>query len=117
MRLENRLRSLGIAPEDVSVVINTHLHWDHCCGNSLFPGARFIVQKKEIEHAENPIPSQYSQYEAFQLGLTPPWVSTGGQFETVDGDCELFPGLRLLLLPGHTPGFQGVRVDTAQDSC
>lgn len=113
MRIENRLRALGVEPDDVKIVVNTHLHWDHCYGNHLFKNAKIYVQAKELAQAVNPTPGHYLYYEAFQMGLTPPWLNACGQFEVVDGDYELMPGIKLILLPGHTPGFQCVQVQTA----
>ena len=111
MRIENRLRALGVEPNDVQIVVNTHLHWDHCYGNYKFPNAKIYVQAKELEQAVNPTPGHYLYYEAFQMGLTPPWLNSCGQFEVVDGDYEIVPGVKLVFLPGHTPGFQGVLVE------
>ena len=50
-------------------------------------------------------------YEAFQMGLVPPWADACGQFEVIDGDYEIMPGISLVTLPGHTPGSQGVLVE------
>jgi glyoxylase-like metal-dependent hydrolase (beta-lactamase superfamily II) len=56
------LRRLGIAPEDVDVVINTHLHWDHCHANHLFPNAVIRVQAREIIEAMDPVPAHRGFY-------------------------------------------------------
>lgn len=112
MRIENRLKYLGVDPDDVEIVINTHLHWDHCYGNHLFKNAKIYVQAEELSFAITPTPGHFLYYEAFQMGLTPPWLSSAGQFEIIDGDFELLPGIKLILLPGHTPGIQGVLVET-----
>lgn len=114
MRIENRLAVLGVDVKDVKIVVNTHLHWDHCYNNHLFPNADIFVQVKELEAAINPpCPEHYLYYESFQMGLTPPWLSTAGQFKVVDGDYELLEGIKLLFTPGHTPGFQCVQVQTS----
>ena len=61
--LEDELRGYGLRPEDIDIVLNTHLHFDHCGGNTrvekdkvvpTFPNARYIVQRGEFEHAMNP---------------------------------------------------------------
>ena len=54
------LRKHGLEPDDITCVINTHLHWDHCWNNDLFPGKKIYVQKREMEFAMNPIPMQYT---------------------------------------------------------
>lgn len=112
MQLLNALAEHGVKPEDVTCLINTHLHWDHCWNNDLFPGKKIYVQKKELEFAENPIPMQYQYYETEHIGLNPPYKKTMDQYEIVDGDQNLFDGIDLVTLPGHTPGFQGVLVNT-----
>lgn len=106
------LAKLGVAPEDISIVILTHLHWDHCFNNSLFPKARFIVQKEEIPYALFPLPVHALYYEAFSIGMTPPWLKDICRFEVVDGDREIVSGVSVVKLPSHTPGFHGVNVNT-----
>ncbi|MCC8193365.1 MAG: N-acyl homoserine lactonase family protein [Deltaproteobacteria bacterium] len=112
MTFSRQLRQHGVSPEDIGIVINTHLHWDHCFHNDMFPHAKIYVQKKELEFAQSPLPTQYRAYECAQMGLTPPWESTKEQFVLVDGDHPLADGIELIFLPGHTPGSQGVLVDT-----
>ena len=114
MTLENQLLKHGVRPRDIAIVINTHLHWDHCFHNNLFAHAKIYVQQRELEFADAPIPTQYRAYECTQMGLTPPWINTRGCFEIIDGDYALRPGIDLVFLPGHTPGSQGVLVDTAK---
>ena len=113
MKMVNALAAHGVKPEDVDCVVNTHLHWDHCWNNDLFPGKKIYVQKKEMEFALNPLPCQWAYYESEQLGLTPPFKKTMDQYELVDGDVDLYDGIRLVFIPSHTPGFQGVLVNTA----
>lgn len=115
MRWENLLKPFNITPKDIKIVVNTHLHWDHCYNNDLFENAKIYIQKKEVEFALHPVPSHYIYYEAMQIGLTPPWLSSAGRFEIVEGDFEIVKGIKLLSLPGHTPGFQGVLVETGNE--
>ncbi len=114
MTLEKQLARHGVTPADITTVINTHLHWDHCFHNNLFAHAKIYVQQRELEFADAPIPTQYRAYECVQMGLTPPWTDTRHCFEVIDGDYALRPGIELLFLPGHTPGSQGVLVHTEQ---
>ncbi|MDR1045517.1 MAG: N-acyl homoserine lactonase family protein [Candidatus Adiutrix sp.] len=111
---DRALKGLGINPADVKYVVNTHLHWDHCFNNYQFPNAKIYVQKRELQYAICPLPHHCAQYESFQVGLVPPWIKAMTQFQVVDGDVSLLPGIDLVFLPGHTPGFQGVLVDTAK---
>lgn len=106
------LRDLGVEPEEVTVIVNTHLHWDHCFNNHRFPNARIYVQRREVEFALAPVPTQYTYYESPQLGMTPPWAKAMDRLEVVDGDFRLQEGIDLLFAPGHTPGFQCVRIQT-----
>src|SRR5438105_5163157 len=88
-------------PRDVACVINTHLHFDHCGGNRLFPGLPIYVQRIEREAARQP---DYT---------IPEWVEfEGARYVELDGEAEIAPGVRALPTPGHTPGHQSVLVDT-----
>jgi N-acyl homoserine lactone hydrolase len=85
----------------IDIVINTHLHFDHCGGNHLFAGKPFYVQRQELEDARG---------ENYTI---PEWVDAPGvQYTLVDGELELLPGLRLLPAPGHTPGSQMILLET-----
>jgi glyoxylase-like metal-dependent hydrolase (beta-lactamase superfamily II) len=105
--LLDQLATLGIAPEDVTHVINTHLHADHCGGNTRiegeavvpsFPNARYFAQAGEFEDAMNPNERTRGTY--FADNFAP--VSNSGQLELVDGEREVVPGITLVPAPGHT---------------
>jgi len=113
----NALKKLGVSPEDIDFVVNTHLHWDHCFNNALFTRARIYVQQKELEYAISPLPPHYVYYESYQLGMYPQWLKSMERMVAVEGDHHLLPGIDLIFLPGHTPGFQGVLVNTAAGKC
>ena len=86
----------------VDLVVNTHLHFDHCGGNHLFAGTPIYVQRAELDDARND--DDYT---------IPEWVDAPGvQYVPVDGELELWPGVRLLPTPGHTRGSQVVVVET-----
>jgi N-acyl homoserine lactone hydrolase len=110
--MEAQLARFHTRPEEVRVVINTHLHWDHCYRNSLFPNAVFYVQKRELDYARSPLYLHLEAYEARQKGIVPPFA--GIDFQTVDGDAELKPGITLMLTPGHSLGIQTVCVQTRE---
>jgi len=87
--------------EDIDIVVNTHLHFDHCGGNHLFAGKPIYVQRSELEDARTL--DDYIRE----------WVDAPGtQYVPVDGELELLPGLRLVPAPGHTRGSQVVVVET-----
>ena len=110
--LGEALRRIGLTPEDIRLVVLSHLHWDHCYGNVWLPNARFLVQRAELAYAIAPFGCDAPIYET-QLG-TPHFMKTFDRFDVVDGEVEVMPGVRVVPLPGHTPGLQGVVVDTAE---
>jgi N-acyl homoserine lactone hydrolase len=90
-----------LSPVDVRIVINTHLHFDHCGQNAVFKHAPFYVQRTELERARS------------EEQLTSEWFDfAGARFELVDGDAEVADGVRVVATPGHTVGHQSVLVDT-----
>lgn len=107
------LAQLDIQPDDVPLVVCTHLHYDHCGSNRLFSRARVIAQRRELEYARDPI-ADIMDREFFSpgAGFTPPYDPN--QFALIDGDLDLGDGLQIVLIPGHTPGLQGVIVPTAR---
>ncbi|PTE08171.1 MBL fold metallo-hydrolase [Mesorhizobium helmanticense] len=87
----------------IDIVINTHLHFDHCGNNHLFAGKPIYVQRRELEDARNK--DDYTIRE---------WVdSLGVRYVPVDGEYELLPGIRLVPAPGHSDGMQVVVIETA----
>ena len=85
-----------------SIVVNTHLHFDHCGGNHLFAGRPIYVQRRELDDALGE--DDYTIRE---------WVEAPGvRYVPVDGELELLPGLRLVPAPGHTRGMQVVVIET-----
>ncbi len=102
------LAGLGVRPEDVEVVIHTHLHWDHAYNTHLFPkSTRLICQKKELESLDDP------DEPSNKIGYVKEYIKLF-KYELVDGDEELFPGVSVVYTPGHTIGCQSVIVDTGE---
>jgi N-acyl homoserine lactone hydrolase len=89
-----------LIPRDVACVVNTHLHFDHCGGNRLFPGVPIHVQRAEREAAK--APDYLEEWVEFE----------GAAYVEHDGEAEILPGIRLVPTPGHSPGHQSVLVDT-----
>ena len=88
----------------IDIVVNTHLHFDHCGGNHLFIDRPTYVQRQELEDARG-----LDDYTIRD------WVDAPGvRYVPVDGELELLPGLRLLPTPGHTRGSQVVVVETGK---
>jgi len=90
-----------LSPADVRIVINTHLHFDHCGQNAVFKHAPFYIQRRELERArrEETVAAQWFDF-------------AGARFELVDGDAQVAEGVRVVATPGHTVGHQSVLVDT-----
>ena len=92
----------GFDVAGIDIVVNTHLHGDHCGGNHLFAGKPIYVQRLELEEARSR--DDYSIRE---------WVEPPGvQYVPIDGELELLPGVRLVPAPGHTHGTQVVVVES-----
>jgi N-acyl homoserine lactone hydrolase len=90
-----------LSPADVRIVINSHLHFDHCGQNAVFKHAPFYVQRAELERARR------------AEGVPAKWFDfAGARFELIDGDAQIAEGVRVVATPGHTVGHQSVIVDT-----
>src|SRR6266567_5812922 len=116
--LPDSLQSItGFAPETVTVVVNTHLHFDHAGGNTspeqegsavaAFPNARYLVSRGEFEHAENPGERDRASY------LPENWrpLKQTGQLELKDANYEVVPGLHMETYPGHNRTMQCWRLE------
>jgi len=90
-----------LSPADVRIVINSHLHFDHCGQNAVFKHAPFYVQRSELDRARSE-KSDVSEWFDF----------AGARFELVNGDAQIAEGVRVVATPGHTVGHQSVIVDT-----
>jgi N-acyl homoserine lactone hydrolase len=103
--VRQRLQELGLAMTDIRMVILTHLHWDHTGTLRFFRHCPIVVQREEHRFAFNPDPFLAAPYMANHL-------DAGLQYQFVDGDCQVAPGVSLIKTPGHTPGHQSVAVST-----
>ena len=101
----SQLALLGLAPDDIRYVVNSHFHFDHCGGNEFFPRSTFLVQKAEMEAARRP---------GFAPGYNPSPIDFDHplDYRLVDGEHDVFGDGSVLLFPtfGHTPGHQSLRV-------
>jgi N-acyl homoserine lactone hydrolase len=99
--ITDALAAEGVAPGDIDLVINCHLHADHAGGNVHFRGTPILVQPAELEAAREP---DYTVAEDVDLD--------GGRWEVRAGEHEPLPGIRVIPTPGHSPGHQSVLVET-----
>jgi N-acyl homoserine lactone hydrolase len=99
-KIADALGEHDLSPADIRVVVNTHLHFDHCGQNAVFPHAPIHVQRAELDRARQEDPWQRE------------WLDyAGAHYELLDGDTKLGEGLRVVATPGHTVGHQSVAVD------
>jgi N-acyl homoserine lactone hydrolase len=105
--LEEALRSVQLAPEDIDIIIHSHLHFDHCGNDSMCKNATLVVQEDELTTATSGVYSHLPGQNYY------PELFEGQKMQVVKGDQEIVDGLRVILTPGHSPGCQSVAVDTA----
>jgi N-acyl homoserine lactone hydrolase len=104
--VRHRLKELGLSPEDVHYVIQTHLDFDHCGGNQFFPNAIFVLQREHYEYARaHPERCPPQDWDIPEL-----------HYRLIDGDQELLPGIELVTTPGHAPGHQSVILRRLQNT-
>jgi glyoxylase-like metal-dependent hydrolase (beta-lactamase superfamily II) len=114
------LEKLGYQAEDIDFVINTHLHFDHCGGNTYknekgedvptFPKARYVIQKGEWEYALHP--SERDKPSYLERNFLP--LEKHGLLQLVDGDNEISEGVKVVVVPGHTSRHQCVKVSSGE---
>jgi glyoxylase-like metal-dependent hydrolase (beta-lactamase superfamily II) len=116
--LRDELKDLSLAPSDIDLVVNTHLHFDHAGGNTerdgagkavpTFSKARYLIQKEEWEDANHAHERNQASYMAENFA---PLEETG-RLQLVSGDYEIEPGLKILKSGGHTRGHQCVMIES-----
>ena len=121
-RIEEALASLGFSPDDVDIMLDTHLHFDHAGGNTRrsadgavelsFPRARYVVQRGELEWSR----SSNERIRASYLPHNIEPVVDAGRMDTIDGEVEVVPGVRVMKTPGHTPHHQSVLISSAGET-
>lgn len=104
LEFEEALQTVGLRPEDIDIIIHTHLHNDHCENDALCTRAKIVVQKAEYEFFLHPHPLDHRYYSDLLDGL---------DIELVEGDVSFRDGIDLIWTPGHTPGGQSIAVNTA----
>jgi glyoxylase-like metal-dependent hydrolase (beta-lactamase superfamily II) len=112
-KLLDNLAAAGVAPDDIDIVINTHLHFDHCGWNLMerggklvptFPKARYYVQEGEWQYAQRPSERDGVSYMTNNYD---PLVASG-QMQLLRGECEILPGISVRIFSGHTQNMQAV---------
>ena len=107
---------LGVRPEEIPIVLVSHLHWDHWAGHGLFPAAEFWIQRDEVAFWTGPVARFELYRQLANAGALGELVTLnyGGRIRMVEGTREVLPGLRVHWVGGHTAGLQIVSVETAR---
>lgn len=117
-QLLDNLASAGIAPEDIDIVINSHLHFDHCGWNTIrngdkvvptFPKAKYYAQEGEWRHARQ----QHERDAVSYMTANYDPLVESGQMELLNGNREILPGVLVEIFPGHTENMQAVMLQSA----
>jgi glyoxylase-like metal-dependent hydrolase (beta-lactamase superfamily II) len=126
-KLEDALKELGYAPADVKWMIDTHLHFDHAGGNTrrgagaqgrseeielTFPNATYVVQKGELAYARHTNERTRASYLPHNFDP----VDVAGKWKLIEGDVEILPGIRSLMMPGHVPYHQAITVQSGGET-
>ena len=119
---ESLFERTGFCPEDITIVVNTHLHFDHCGGNTIkneagktipqFPNARYFISKSEFAHAENPYERDRASY------LSDNWepLKTTGQLELKPNVYEVASGITMTETRGHNGSMQTVKIESGGET-
>lgn len=96
--ITGQLAAVGLRPQDITLVVTTHLHFDHCGGNAHFTHCPILIQQAELDDAR-------------AAGRAEDWrMPPGVRFQAISGNHTLAPGVELIATPGHTPGHQSLLV-------
>ena len=116
--LEQSLTRVGLSRDDIDLVINTHLHFDHAGGNTLhtddgafipaFPKAQYMVQRGEYEDAVQANERTRASYRPDNFMP----ITDANRWDLLDGDSELLPGITAVVTPGHTRFHQSVKIES-----
>jgi N-acyl homoserine lactone hydrolase len=107
-KFEEGLALWGLKPEDIDIVIHTHLHNDHCENDDKCINAVFYVHEKELARIHNAHPLDFRYNEDFITD-----VEKRGQITTLNGDADILPGIKVIHTPAHTEGGLTVLIDTS----
>jgi N-acyl homoserine lactone hydrolase len=105
LEFEEALATVGLRPEEIDVIIHTHLHNDHCENDYKCPRAKVYVQRAEMDFFRSPHPIDHRYY---------PDVLDGVDVVEVEGDANILDGIDVIFSPGHTVGGQSVVINTSK---
>jgi glyoxylase-like metal-dependent hydrolase (beta-lactamase superfamily II) len=115
---ENLYETTGVSADELSIVVNTHLHFDHCGGNTkfneageivpAFPNARYFLPENELKHAENPTDRDRATYNKDNWEI----LKKTGQLETKPPIYEVVKGITMTEMRGHNAAMQTVKIES-----
>jgi glyoxylase-like metal-dependent hydrolase (beta-lactamase superfamily II) len=118
-QLMKSLEAVKVAPEEIDVVINSHLHFDHCGWNTVydkdgkakptFPNAKYYAQRGEWEHGQKQLERDRISY----IGDNYDPLVESGQMQLLEGNTQILPGISVELYPGHTRNMQAIMIESA----
>jgi glyoxylase-like metal-dependent hydrolase (beta-lactamase superfamily II) len=118
---EKLFEKTGTSADEISIVVNTHLHFDHCGGNTkfdkageivpAFPNARYFIAENELNHAENPNDRDCVTYNKDNWEI----LRKTGQLETKPPVYEVVKGITMSEMPGHNAAMQTVKIESGNE--
>ncbi len=105
--LKTQLAQHDLKPQDINIIVNTHLHFDHCGNNALFPHAKFIIQDEEYDYALKPERFQEAAYAKELLDFK-------ANHQLIHGEFKLSNEVQLVPTQGHSKGHQSAIIKTAE---
>lgn len=123
-RLMKSFDAAGVSTDEIDIVINSHLHFDHCGWNTIydasgkavptFPKAKYYAQRGEVEHGRKQLERDRISYISDNYD---PLVASG-QMQLLTGDAQILPGISVVVYPGHTRHMQAIMIESAgQKAC
>lgn len=105
VKIEDALRTVGLRVEDIELIVNCHLHFDHIGGNPALPGRPILCQRRELETAHT---TNYTVPALIDFA--------GARYEPLDGETQIGPGVHVIPTPGHVDGHQSVVLECEDGS-
>lgn len=110
-----QLEKRGVKPEEIDMVLLTHLHWDHAHHLEKYPNAKIYVSRTELNFALNPLPPFFFSYENWQIGATPFFIPSIPRMVQIDMvPQKITEHISMIPTPGHCPGHMAVVLETAK---
>ncbi|MFQ5794437.1 MAG: N-acyl homoserine lactonase family protein [Candidatus Bipolaricaulia bacterium] len=100
-----QLDKIGVQSSDIDILVNSHLHFDHCGANKLFPDVENIINKWELREAFVPEPFERLGYNRIHFDFP------DRNYRLIEGDYGVLPGIQLIFTPGHTVGHYSLLVE------